>query len=98
MTRHRPFTLLFAGALTASVCAAQVIPSITSLSPSAVAAGSGAFNLTVLGSNFQDGATIYWNGLPFRTIFVNSGQLSASIQSNLVNSPGSASISVTNPG
>src|SRR5262249_44262685 len=54
-------------------------PVITSLSPASVAAGSGAFKLTVNGSGFAPGATVLFNGSTRTTSFVNSGQLTAKI-------------------
>ena len=45
--------------LTETITAA---PTLTSLSPSSVRAGSAAFTMTVTGTNFVSGATVDWNG------------------------------------
>ena len=50
------------------------------------------------GSNFASGATVLWNGSALSTSFVSANQLTASVPSNLIASPGSASITVQNPG
>ena len=75
-------------------------PSIGSISPTSVLAGAATFTLTVNGSNFVNGTTyqsaIRWNGSPLSTTFVNSGQLTAQVASNLVASPGTAQITVAN--
>jgi hypothetical protein len=99
MTCGRSLTALLAGMLTAGVCAAQAVtPSISALNPSSVPAGSGAFALSVLGSNFQNGATVFWNGLGLQTSFTSSGQLVASVPASLISSIGSATVWVVNPG
>src|SRR5207302_2239788 len=41
---------------------ASQAPTLSSMSPTSVAAGSGAFTLTVNGTNFVAGATVQWNG------------------------------------
>lgn len=73
------------------------VPVITSISPSSRTAGSGAFTLTVNGSNFVNGATVRWNGSNRTTTFVNSGQLTAAINAGDILSPGSANVTVFNP-
>jgi hypothetical protein len=72
------------------------------LNPNAVTAGGAAFSLAVGGAGFGAGATVRWtNGsaeteLP--TTSVSSTQLRATVAANLIVSPGSALISVQNPG
>jgi hypothetical protein len=77
-------------------------PVLNSLSPSAVAAGSGGFVLTVNGASFvapsANGApVVQWNGSARPTTYVNSGQLTASIDAADVAIPGSATVTVVNP-
>ncbi len=73
-------------------------PAITSLSPSSVAAQGPAFTLTVNGVNFVSGATVNWNGNALTTTFVSSTQLQATVPASDIANPGTASITVTNPG
>jgi uncharacterized protein (TIGR03437 family) len=76
---------------------APVIPTISSLSPSSATAAGSGFTLTVNGSSFQNGATVLWNGSALTTVFVNSGQVTATVPATLIASPGSASVTATNP-
>src|ERR1700735_2962650 len=77
-------------------------PSITSLSPASATPGSGAFTLTVNGSNFvaptlqTPSSTIAWNSAPLVTTFVSSTNLTASVPASDIATPGFASISVFN--
>ncbi len=71
-------------------------PSITSLSPATTVAGSGAFTLTVNGSNFVNGSVVQVNGSSRSTTFVSGTQLTATIPAGDIASPGTLSISVTN--
>ncbi len=73
-------------------------PTISSISPTSATAGSAAFSLTVNGANFADGATVQWNGSNRATTFVSSTKLTAAISSTDLAAPGSASVSVRNPG
>jgi uncharacterized repeat protein (TIGR01451 family) len=77
--------------------AANPVPAITSLLPSTAAAGSGAFTLTVNGSNFVNGAVVNFNGNARTTSFVSATQLTAAILANDVASAGTPSVTVTNP-
>lgn len=77
-------------------------PVISSLSPTSVLAGSGAFTLTVNGSGFTGGAAVDWteNGTltPLTTSFVSSSQVMAAVPASLVTSAGSATITVSQGG
>ncbi len=72
-------------------------PAISSFNPVAIAAGSEAFTLNVLGSGFVPGAIVNWNGSPRPTTFGASGQVSAQITAEDVATAGSASVTVVNP-
>ncbi|HZT43743.1 MAG TPA: sialidase family protein [Chthonomonadaceae bacterium] len=80
-----------------SIQAAQT-PVLSSLSPSSLDAGGSSFTLTAKGSSFVSGATIDWNGTPLTTTFVSSTQLKAAVPSTDIASPGTAKITVVNPG
>jgi YD repeat-containing protein len=76
----------------------NVPPAITSLSPVAATAGGGDFVLTVFGSNFFPTSVVQWNGSSRSTVFVGSGELTASISSSDIAGVGSAQVTVLNPG
>jgi hypothetical protein len=69
------------GGSTTSVAATLTVlaPTIASIDPATVNAGSGAFTLTVTGANFVNGAVVRWDGDARPTTFVNSTTLTASI-------------------
>ena len=72
-------------------------PIITTISPTSVLAGSGAFTLFVSGSNFVSGSVIDFNGAPQPTTFVSATSLTAAISASSVATAGSFSVTVTNP-
>jgi hypothetical protein len=73
------------------------VPSITSLSPGAVIVGSGAFTLTVNGTNLFPNSVVQFNGSPRTTTFVSATQLNAAITAADVANVGTAVISVFTP-
>jgi trimeric autotransporter adhesin len=75
------------------------LPAITSLSPTGVVIGSGPVTLTVNGSNFVQGATVYWNNISRVTTFISSTQLQATILASdiAVTTAGTAPVTVQNP-
>ena len=83
--------------LTASVVMAQVPVVNSPLVPGQKTPGSKAFTLTVNGTGFVSGATVYWNGSSRTTTFVKSTQLTASINATDVAKAGTATVTVANP-
>ena len=73
-------------------------PEINMPSPDSVPAGSPSFTMTVTGGNFVSGSSVLWNGAPLGTNFVSTTQLAALVPANLVAFPGSATVTVVNPG
>jgi hypothetical protein len=73
-------------------------PTLSSLSPNTLGAGGGTFTLAVNGSNFANGAVVQWNGVALGTSFVASTQLNATVPATLIAAPGSANVTVVNPG
>jgi hypothetical protein len=84
-------------------------PSVSSISPSTVAAGSPDVTITVNGSNFGHyeqfaWSTAFWTtngnlhdtGTLLQTTIISSSQLTAVIPAKLLQSPGSAQIVVMN--
>ncbi len=74
------------------------VPVLTNINPNLVIAGDADFVLTVLGSSFVPGATINFNGVPRQTTFISPGELTALIPAADVADPGTAIVTVTNPG
>jgi hypothetical protein len=72
-------------------------PALTSLSPTTISAGSGAFTLTVNGSNFVSNSVVQWNGTARTTTFVSATRLTASITAADVQSATLAEVGVFNP-
>jgi hypothetical protein len=84
------------------------LPSVSSLSPSCVVAGSAAFSLTVTGSNFlptsdpSGGSQVLWSAGGTQTTLTSASggtatQVQAMVPSTLVANAGAASVSVFNP-
>lgn len=79
--------------------AANPVPFVNQpLIPDTVAPGGSGFTLTVDGTGFVSGATVNFNGTPVTTTFISANQLSASVPASSVSAPGTASITVLNPG
>ena len=72
-------------------------PQLSSLSPPNAPAGSGAFTLSVRGSNFVPGAQVTWNGAARRTTFVDNVVLQAEIPAADIAQQGAAQVVVHNP-
>ena len=70
---------------------------LTSISPSAVAAGSPAFTLTATGAGFVSGAAITFNGTALSTTFDSATQLHATVPAADVASAATFTVGVTNP-
>jgi hypothetical protein len=74
------------------------VPALGSvLSPSSVSAGSGAFLLTLTGSNFIPASTIQWNGSALATSYLSETQLEAQVPATNVATSGFAEVTVVNP-
>ena len=75
-----------------------VVPAITGLSPSSASAGGPGFTLTVNGSRFASNSVVNFNGMHPTTAYVSVNQLTAMIPATAIATPGTAPVSVTNPG
>ncbi len=74
-------------------------PTITSLSPSSVAAGSGATTLTINGTNFISGTTtVTYNGTAKTPTFVSSTQMTIPLTAANTQTAGTYPVVVTNSG
>jgi hypothetical protein len=82
---------------TFTITAAAAPPTIATLQPASVTAGSAAFSLTVSGMNYVSGATVNFNGATVTTTFVSAAQLTAAIPALAVATAGTVPVTVTNP-
>lgn len=110
-TPHRPALLFVCTAMLAALPAATSYPGASALAqthpvplinqplvPGAALPGGAGFTLTVNGTGFASGAVVKWNGASLATTFVSGSQLKAAVPASDTASPGTASITVTNPG
>lgn len=75
----------------------SLVPNITSLSPSSVAAGSATFNMTISGSNFTSSSTVLLGTAVLTPTSVTSTQIVVSVPAILVGASGVLPITVTDP-
>jgi hypothetical protein len=73
------------------------VPSILSLAPSSVTAGSPDRSITLHGSGFVSTSTVKSNGVIVASSYVSGSQLTAMVPSSHLLYPGSVAITVTNP-
>jgi len=73
------------------------VPTITSLSPPSVVAGTGGFTLTVDGTNFIGSSVVRWNGADRPTTYVSGTRLTVQISAMDVLLAGTARVTVFNP-
>jgi hypothetical protein len=73
------------------------IPSLSSISPASVSAGSAGFTLTLTGSNFIPGSVVQVNGVTRTTTFVSGTGLTAQIPASDVATGADLSITIFNP-
>jgi CSLREA domain-containing protein len=74
------------------------VPTIDFLDPQGKVGGDSGFNLIIKGVSFVNGAQVQWNGSNRSTSFINSGELRAAIPSADLLAPGTAVVTVVNPG
>jgi uncharacterized protein (TIGR03437 family) len=77
--------------------APPLVPTLTSLNPTSVAAGGEQFTLTVNGTNFVNTSDVRWNGTARSTTFVSATQLTATIPASDIIQPGTAQVTVFTP-
>jgi len=76
---------------------ANLAPTVLSMSPTSVDAGSSDILLTINGSNLLPASVIEWNGAPLATIYLSDSQVEAQIPSSSLANPGAANITIVNP-
>jgi hypothetical protein len=72
-------------------------PEITFLNPGAITAGAARFSLIVLGRNFLPGSVIKFGDQDLVTTFAGAAQLSGVVPAELLTTPRSVAVTVTNP-
>jgi hypothetical protein len=70
-------------------------PSITAVSPQVIPAGGGDVTLNISGENFSATAVVLWDNLQLGTEYVSATRLNARVPAQLVASPGSAAVRVS---
>jgi hypothetical protein len=73
------------------------VPSITSISPSLVQAGSAAFTLTVSGTGFNSSSTVNLGSTSLTTTYTSATQLTANVTAQQIATYGWAAVTVSNP-
>ena len=74
------------------------MPEIISIFPASATAGDLDLDLTVMGQNFVNGATVRWNGLDLPTTFGSSSLLTATLGSAQLALAGRFEVTAGNPG
>ena len=100
---HRPSRVLRAATHGRSVWdilvpapAASLQPTIQSVTPDTLDAGSGATTLSVTGANFRAGTTIRWNGQNRPTTFVDSTHVTVQIPASDLAAVGRGTVTAFN--
>jgi hypothetical protein len=73
------------------------VPSISSISPTSVAAGTKGLAVIAFGTNFLASSVIRWNGVSLVTAFVSSTELIAAVPDSSIITGTTASVTVKNP-
>jgi subtilase family serine protease len=85
------------GSATRTFSVENPVPSTLGTSPTSVMVDAPSFPLTVTGTGFVNGSTVKWSGKGLPTTFVNSTTLTATVGTQFLQEPGTATITVTNP-
>jgi hypothetical protein len=73
-----------------------ITPTISSISPNSVTAGTGALTIMVNGSDFNSSSIALFNNSARTTNYINSSQLSMTLTATDISSPGTGNVSVSN--
>ncbi len=85
------------GTLNFTITQPNPLPTITSLNPTSVVAGSTGFTLTISGTGFLNTSTVWWNGAERQTTFVNATTLTIQVPASDIANAGTVAIVVRNP-
>lgn len=72
-------------------------PAISSIAPTSVAAGNGAFTLTVNGTGFTSQSVVMWESTALTTTYVSATELTAQVTAPLVATITNVSVTVETP-
>jgi hypothetical protein len=75
----------------------NTLPVVGSMSPSFVSEGGATFTLTVTGSGFTSGSTVYWGATSLSTQFLSTTKLTAQVPASDITGPGITAITVKTP-
>jgi trimeric autotransporter adhesin len=75
----------------------SLVPSVVSISPSAIQTGAPDTTITVTGANFVSGSTVNLDGTALNTNFTSSTQLTATIPTANLANMGWGAVTVSNP-
>jgi hypothetical protein len=75
----------------------SLVPSVASISPSAIQTGAPDTTITVTGANFVNGSTVNLDGAALNTNFASSTQLTATVPTANLANMGWGAITVSNP-
>jgi uncharacterized repeat protein (TIGR01451 family) len=73
-------------------------PTLVGTTPDTAIVGSSGFSIELYGTNFQAGATVFWNNTPLGTSYFRPSSLSAFIPASLLTSARTVQITVRNAG
>jgi PKD repeat protein len=73
------------------------IPSLSSIDPSSIIAGSPDFTLTLNGDNFVNGSIVSFKNQQFSSTYISKTQISATIPSSAITTLGNYPVKVINP-
>ena len=73
------------------------VPTLASVGPASVTAGSSALTITLTGTNFISSSTALWNGAALPTTYKSATSLTAQISAGDLQTAGSATLTVSNP-
>jgi hypothetical protein len=85
------------GTATATLAVTNPQPGIAGLSPAAIQAGGASLPLTVTGTAFVTGSTIYWGGSALTTTLISGTQLQATVPAASIATAGTAVVTVQTP-
>jgi hypothetical protein len=83
--------------VTVTGSAYSLVPSVASISPSAIQTGAPDTTITVTGANFVNGSTVNLDGTALNTSFTSSTQLTATVPTANLANMGWGAITVSNP-
>jgi hypothetical protein len=76
---------------------ANAVPVLTSMSPAFASEGGTAFTLTITGSGFTSGSTVYWGTTALSTQYGSATQLTAQVQTSEIATPGITAVTIETP-